>query len=125
NISDKLQDGSKTDRAVDYLSTRVEGTVVHKRFHELNLLLRESSRGPAPINGTMQRVEQLKEFVQEITLAPDPNQKSFEIAKARFQSGAANPITALRAYAKSTREPVQLWLACLSDETWRLVLRSA
>ena len=125
NLADKTAEGTRTDRAVDYLASKVEGTVVDKRFHELNLLLQESSRSPAPINATMQRLEQLKEFVQEITLAPDPNQKSFEVAKARFQSGAANPITALRAYAKSTPEPVQRWLTSLSDETWRIVLQSA
>lgn len=124
-LAEKTTAGTKTDRAVDYLASRAEGTLVDKRFHELNLLLRESSRGPAPITATMQRLEQLKDFVQEISLAPDPNLKSFEIAKARFQSGAANPITALRGYAKSTPEPVQRWLTSIADETWRVILQSA
>jgi type VI secretion system protein ImpL len=124
NVADKMGEG-KTGQAVDYLASKVETTIVDKRFNELNLLLAESSRGPAPITGTMQRLEQLKAFVQEITLAPDPGKKSFEIAKARYQAGAANPITALRAYAASAPEPVQRWLISLTDETWRVILQSA
>lgn len=124
NIADKMGDG-KSGQAANYLAAKVEGTIVDKRFNDLHLLLNESSRGPAPVTGTIQRLEQLKAFVQEITLAPDPGKKSFEIAKARYQAGAANPITALRAYAASTPEPVQRWLTALSDETWRVILQSA
>lgn len=125
NLADKMGDKNKSGKAVNYLASKVEGTIVDKRFNELNMLVTESSRGPAPINATLQRLEQLKAFVQEITLAPDPAKKSFEIAKARYQSGAANPITALRGYAASTPEPVQRWLIALSDETWRIILQSA
>jgi type VI secretion system protein ImpL len=107
------------------LGDKVEGTVVDKRFRELNLLLRESTRGPAPIDGTLRRIEELRLFVEEITLAPDPARKSFEIAKARYQSGAANPITSLRGYARSTPDPVRRWLISLADESWRVVLQSA
>ncbi|MGQ9424410.1 type VI secretion system membrane subunit TssM [Gilvimarinus sp. F26214L] len=107
------------------LADKVEGTAVDKRFRSLNLLLRESPRGPAPIEATMRRVEELQRFVEEITLAPDPAQKSFEVAKARYQSGASNPITSLRAYARSTPDPVRRWLTSLADESWRVVLESA
>lgn len=117
--------GSVAGRAGSFLAGKVEGTVVDKRFRELNLLLRESSRGPAPIDATMRRIEELKIFVEEITLAPDPAKKSFEIAKARYQRGASNPITSLRGYARSTPDPVRRWLVSLSDESWRVVLRSA
>src|SRR5690606_17462500 len=127
-VSDKLQSageqasmvpgqaGYAADRAANLgrvgsmLGDPLEGTTVDKRFRELNRLLRESSRGPAPIDGTMRRVEELKIFIEEITLAPDPAKKAFEVAKVRYESGSSNPITSLRGYARSTPDPVRRWL---------------
>jgi type VI secretion system protein ImpL len=122
--ADKVTTGA-AGKAVNYLADNVEGTIVDKRFGELHDLIKQSSRGPAPITSTMQQLGALKTFVQEIALSPDVEQKSFEIAKARYESGAANPITALRAYAKSTPEPVQRWLTSLSDEAWQVIMQSA
>lgn len=124
NLADKAG-ASKTGKALDFIASKVDDTVVDKRFRDLILFVSESSRGPAPSEATLQRLSQLKEFVQEITMAPDAGKKSFEIAKARYQAGAANPITALRAYAKSTPEPVERWLTSIADEAWRAVLSSA
>ena len=122
--ADKISTGA-AGQTVSYLANQVEGTIVDKRFNDLHALIKQSSRGPAPITSTMQQLEALKIFVQEIALSPDIEQKSFEIAKARYESGAANPVTALRAYAKSTPEPLQRWLTALSDEAWQVIMRSA
>lgn len=102
-----------------------DGTVVDQRFREVNILLQGSSRSPAPIESTMRRIEELQQFVEDITLAPDPARKSFEVAKARYQSGASNPITSLRNHARSAPEPVRRWLISLADESWKVVLLSA
>ena len=118
-VLDALADKVKSvagEQAVNYLASTVEGTPVDKRFHELNILLADSARAPAPISGVVQKLTQLKEYVQEISMAPDPAKKSFEIAKARAESGAADPITALRSYAKTTPEPIQRWLVSLADQ---------
>ena len=56
---------------------------------------------------------------------PDPNKKAFDIVKARYKSGAGNPITALNGYAKKTPDPVNRWLVSIADETWKVVLGSA
>lgn len=103
----------------------IEGNAVDQRFRELNVLLQSSARGPAPIEATLRRVEELQQFVEDIVLAPDPARKSFEVAKARYQSGASNPITSLRNHARSAPEPVRRWLTSLADESWRVVLQSA
>ncbi len=108
--------GVAGEQAVNYLANAVEGTIVDKRFHELNVLSTDSARAAAPINGTIQKLTLLKEYVQEISMAPDPAKKSFEIAKARAESGAADPITGLRVYAKTTPEPIQRWLVSLADQ---------
>lgn len=114
-IADKVK-GVAGEQAVNYLASTVEGTVVDKRFHELNILLTDSARAPAPINGAIQKLTQLKDYVQEISMAPDPAKKSFEIAKARAESGAADPIIAVRTYAKTMPEPIQRWLVSLADQ---------
>jgi type VI secretion system protein ImpL len=112
------------EQAANYLASAVDGNAVDIRFHELNNLLIESSRAPAPINATIQRLSQLKEYVQEISMAPDPAKKSYEIVKARADSGSGNPITALKGYAKSTPEPIQRWLLSLADQAGRSVGQS-
>lgn len=123
-VLDKLADkvtGAVGEQAVNYLASAIDGTLVDKRFRELNNLMSESSRAPAPISATIQKISQLKDYVQEISMAPDPAKKSFEIVKARADSGSSNPITALRAYAKSTPEPIQRWLVSLADQASRSV----
>lgn len=100
-------------------------TKVDKRFAELHALMRESSGGQAPIDTWVQRVGQLQAFMAEITMAPDPSQKAYEIAKGRYQSGASNPIVSLKSFAKNAPEPLGRWLNTLADESWRVVMSSA
>lgn len=100
-------------------------TKVDKRFNDLHRLMRESSSGGAPIDTWVQRIQQVQEYVAEISLAPDPGQKAFEIAKARHQNGAANPIASLRAYAKTAPNPLDRWLTSIADETWRVIMLTA
>jgi len=88
-------------------------------------MLRESAKKPAPISSVLLKVSQLQEFVNEITLAPDPAKKAFEVAKVRYQSGAGNAISSLHAFAKNTPKPIGRWLTTLADETWRVILQSA
>jgi len=124
NLADKAAEklkGGMGEQAVNYLASTVEGTAVDKRFRELNNLLSDSSRAPAPINATLQKLEQLKDYVLDISMAPDPAKKSFEITKARSEGGSANPITGLRGYAKSTPEPIQRWLVSIADQVSRSV----
>lgn len=123
--ADKVQDGGLIDKGLDQLAARFEGTSVDKRFGDLHSLVRQSSRGPVPVTSILQQVETLRAFVQEVALAPDAEQSAFEIAKARYQSNAGNPVSALRAYAKTTPEPVQGWLTSLADESWKIISQSA
>ncbi len=124
NLADDHNEGN-AGKATGLLASTFDGTKVDRQFRDLHVLLRESSKKPAPINSIIQRVQLLQEFVAEVSMSPDPSKKSFEIAKARYQSGAGNPITSLRSYSKNTPPEVRRWLASLSDETWKVVLGSA
>ncbi len=104
----------------------IEGTTVDKRFHDLHVLMQESSRGPAPVENIMGRIQELQAYLRELSMAPDPGKAAFTIAKARFESGTGNPITALRSFATTVPdEPVGRWLTTLADESWRVVLNTA
>ncbi|WP_018415113.1 type VI secretion system membrane subunit TssM [Teredinibacter turnerae] len=116
---------SRLSRAKRLAAANIETTRVDKQFSELHAMLRESRSGLAPVDGVMQKLQQLQEFVAEISMSPDPGKKSFDVAKARFQGGGGNPITSLRSYAQTQPGPIERWLTSLADETWRLVLANA
>jgi len=121
-MDDKL--GDKKGKAPG-ISNKFVGNRVDKQFKTLNTLLRESSKQAPPINVVIQKIYQLRDFIGELSMSPDPTKKSFEIAKARFASGGGNAITSLRLYAKNTPQPVKRWLTSLADQSWKVVLGSA
>jgi len=106
-------------------ASKVSWTKVDREFRSINVMLRESSRKPAPISQVLLKVSQLQEFVHEIILSPDPNKKAFDIAKTRYQSGAGNAISSLQAFSKNTPKPIKRWLTTMANETWRVILQSA
>ena len=118
------KDGAK-GKAVGFLASQVKLTPVDVRFREINLLLREAKERPAAITGVIQKIRQMQEFVNEISVAPDPSKAAFEVAKARYQGGAGNTMTSLVAYGKAAPDPLNRWLQALANETWRVVLQSA
>jgi type VI secretion system protein ImpL len=124
NLADDVKDGAK-GKAADFLASQVKLTPVDVRFREMNQLLRETKDRPAQINGAIQKIRQMQEFVNEISIAPDPGKVAFEAAKTRYQGGAGNAITALMIYAKTMPEPINRWLQSLSNETWKVILQSA
>jgi len=124
NMADDNQKGM-SGKLAGFAAAKTKWTKVDKEFRSLNILMRDAKNKPAPINGIIAKVQQLYEFVNEISVSPDPAKMSFDIAKARYQSGAGNPITSLYAYAKNTPQPVKRWLTTLSSETWKVVLQSA
>jgi len=124
NLNDDHGEG-KAGSVTGFLANKFKGTRVDQQFRDLNVLMRESSKKPAPITSVMLKIQGLQDFIGEISVAPDPAKKSFDIAKARYTSGAGNAITSLRSYSKKTPDPVKRWLADLSDESWKIILSSA
>lgn len=124
NLNDDHGEG-KAGAATSLLADKFKGTKVDQQFRDLNVLLRESSKKPAPVSSIVQKLQQLQDFLGEISVSPDPDKKAFEVAKARYTSGAGNAITSLRTFSKNMPEPVKRWLISISDETWKTVLSSA
>ncbi len=124
NVSDDNSEG-KTGKVAALLAENFKGTEVDQHFRPLNQLLRESKKRPAPIKSINQKLEQLKDFIGEIAVSPDPAKKSFQVASARFTQGSGNAITALSQFAANKPEPVKRWLEKLSDQSWRVILSAA
>ncbi|MFP5350921.1 MAG: type VI secretion system membrane subunit TssM [Gammaproteobacteria bacterium] len=118
------KEGAK-GKAASYLASQIRFTPVDLRFRELNLMLRDAKERPAPISATIQKIRQMQEFVNELSVAPDPGKAAFEVAKARYQGGTGNTMTALIAHAKGMPDPLSRWLQALANETWRVILNSA
>lgn len=124
DLADDTKEGAKA-KAAGFLASQIKLTQVDSRFREVNQLLREAKDRPAPINSAIQKVRQMQEFVNEVSVAPEPGKMAFEVAKARYQGGAGNTITSLVAHAKGLPDPVSRWLQSLANETWKVLLRSA
>lgn len=124
NVNDDHGEG-KAGAVTGLLADNFKGTKVDQQFRDLNVLLRETAKKPAPVTSIVQKIQQLQDFLGEISVAPDPNKKAFEVVKARYSSGSGNAITSLRTFSKNTPEPVKRWLISISDETWKAVLLSA
>ena len=100
-------------------------TKVDKHFAELHTLIREDRQGRSALDTWFSRIEQMQEYVAELSFAPDPAQKAFEITKSRYESGAVNPIVSLKTYSKNAPEPLEGWLKNIADQTWRAVMLTA
>lgn len=124
NLVDDAKDGSK-GKVAGLLAAQVKLNQVDSRFQELNQQLREAKDKPALINAALQKIRQMQEFVNELSIAPDPGKMAFEAAKARYQGGSGNAITSLMVFGKSAPDPINRWLQTLANETWKVVLQSA
>jgi len=124
NLSDDNKKGVK-GAVASFAASKVEWTSVDKKYRDINVLLRESNKQPAAITMALMKLSQLQEMVNSINLASDPNQKAFELVKARYQNGAENAITALNRYAKNSPKPIKRWLNTIADDTWKVILGAA
>ena len=119
------QTGETGTKVTGLLAGKIKGTKVDQHFKQVNDLLRESKTNPAPVNAIIEKLSQLKEFIGEVNLSPDPEKKAFEIALARYKQGSANAIVSLAKYSRNRPDPVNRWLSTLSDQSWKVILASA
>jgi type VI secretion system protein ImpL len=124
-VLDKVEQRRGGTQLVSLIRDRKDLTAVDKRFYDIHHLMEQPERGVAPVLTTLQQVDALRTFIQEIGLAPDVEQRAFDVVKTRYQSNTGNAITTLKAYARTTPEPLQGWLVSLSDEAWRILSQQA
>lgn len=124
NINDDYGEG-RAGTVTNVLSDKFDGNRVDRAYREMNMLLRESGKKPAPVTSLVNKIQEIQAFMGEVAVSPDPSKKAFEVAKARYMSGAGNAITSLRAHSNIAPQPVQRWFIELSNESWKVILSSA
>lgn len=117
--------GKLAQLATSALIDQYEGTKVDKHFRDINALVAEGKSGVAPVATIVEKMQGLKDFLTDMAISPEPGQMAFTLARGRFDSGAGNAITDLRAYSQSLPYPVRGWLETMSDQSWRIMLDSA
>ncbi|WP_111642398.1 type VI secretion system membrane subunit TssM [Marinimicrobium alkaliphilum] len=117
--------GQRSSQAAQLAASRIDDTPVDRHYRDLHRLMAGGDDSAAPVHATLQEVRKLADFVEEIRMAPNPDQRAFEIARDRYQNGSGNAMTQLRSYARTMPEPMQGWLEELSAQTWRVILGSA
>ncbi len=117
--------GKLVQAATAAVIDQYEGTKVDRHFRDLNALVAESKTGPAPVATILQKTQGLKDFMTDLAISPEPGQQAFTLARGRFDAGAGNAITDLRAYSQSLPEPVRQWLDSLADQSWKIMLDAA
>ncbi len=128
NAVDDAKDGKKDSlkgQLVGALAAKIEFTPVDTQFNPINKLMRESASKPAQVNEAILKLQQLKEYVNQIAISPEPSKKAFEIAKGRYQGSSESPIISLMIYAKTLPDPLNRWLTTVSQESWKVILQSA
>lgn len=116
--------GSRVQRlgaAAEFASTKIPLNAVDKRFQDINKLMQEPGSGAPPVQKIIERLAEVEQWLKDINLAPDPNKQAFQVVQGRYQSGAPNPVTTLRDYAKKMPPEIEVWLTKLADETWKVV----
>lgn len=92
----------------------------------------------APLNGLMRAegdtsyydsinvaLSELYTFTRTIAESVDPPAAALEVARARAEGQADDPITKLRLIASSAPAPVDGWLRSVANQTWGVILRTA
>ena len=110
--------------AGDTITDTFKPTVVDLRFEELQRITATSKAGPARIQEYLSAITKVQEYFIEIDSAVDPDEFSFNKAKARF-SGASDAVNQLSVKAKSAPAPFDKWLKEIADNSWSLVMDRA
>lgn len=106
------------------IADKFQPTVVDIRFEELQRITVAAKGRPARIQEYLNAITKVQEYLTEIDSGVDPDEISFNKAKARF-NGAGDVIKQLRIKASSAPAPFNKWLEEIADNTWALVMAKA
>ncbi|MDY6919721.1 MAG: type VI secretion system membrane subunit TssM [Pseudomonadota bacterium] len=112
-----------TDAVQGAVSKVVTPTPVDVAFRDINELTTQNEQRPAPINDILAGIRDLHGYLNNMTVAPDPDAAAFAAAKARFTGNSADAIRKLRLLASNTPAPVSTWLTELADHSWQVILQ--
>ncbi|MCI0506839.1 MAG: type VI secretion system membrane subunit TssM, partial [Gammaproteobacteria bacterium] len=118
-------DKSLIKSASNLVESKLQGNQVDMTFKDLNKLTWQSPKQPAPVEKILQSVEDVRSYLNEISISASPGKAAYTVAKTRFQSNEIDAIRKLRAIAAKAPEPMDDWLYTIADQSWKVTLNSA
>jgi type VI secretion system protein ImpL len=117
-------DNSLLKSSASLVSGKLEGNRVDKTFRDLNKLTFQSSKRPPPVEKILASVDEVRNYLNEISISASPEKAAYTAAKTRFQSNGADAIQKMRAIAAKAPKPVDDWLYTIADQSWRVTINA-
>lgn len=119
NIPAKAGKVAKMAGAIEKVANAaIEPTLVDETFKDIQRMVSSENNMPSKLQGYLEGIKQLAEFLSQINGAPDSNAASFEVAKARFSGSNAAAIQQLKNMAGSAQDQAKGWMNDLADGAW-------
>lgn len=100
-------------------------TNLSNRFQSFNTLLPEHDTTQS-LNGALQKIVQLRDYLTHIADAHDSSKAAFLAAQTRFAAGSGmDAIANVHLTANAVSDPLRHWLNSLADNSWQLILQNA
>ncbi|WP_062261215.1 type VI secretion system membrane subunit TssM [Endozoicomonas arenosclerae] len=110
------------NQAQELLARKQKPTVVDLQFRDIQGLVKTQNVQSPALQDTLSLVRELHDYLNEINLSPDPEEKAFKITRARFASSGNDVIKRVRIKASQSPQPVKSWLNEMADSSWSLLL---
>lgn len=126
----KPKGGKKSSSSVSDIENPNLQTPVGVQFASLNKILQQSGSGEkeakSPYNDIQKALSKLSEYVAEINLSANKNERAYQAVLKRMSGDdAEDPINQLIEQANAAPTPVKVWLQEIARNTWAALLASA
>jgi type VI secretion system protein ImpL len=113
---DGLQEGNTSPRIV----------ALEEKFKDINYLIRSEGDTPAPIDQILTGLNNVRDYMMQISGAVDSDERALEMAMERIQgSGASEKIKAAQMEFARQPEPFKTWFSSLTSSSLSFTLTSA
>ena len=114
--------GKKGDAISGVINKVREPNLVDNTFIDVQRLVQSENNMPTKLQGYLQGIQQLAEYLSQINNAPDSNLAAFEVAKGQFSGSSAAPIQQLKNMAVTAQDQAKGWLTDLANDSWRALM---
>ena len=109
-------------KAQQLVAKRQKPTLVDLQFRDIQGLVKTQNVQSPALQDTLALIRELHDYLNEIALAPDPQEQAFKVTRARFTGTGNDVLKRMRIKASQSPEPVKSWLNEISDSSWQLLL---
>ena len=114
--------GAAAARAARAAADRAPGAAVRRKFRPLHVMVETVGDKPAPLDGLLADVAELRGYMVAIANAPDSGTAAIDAAKQRIQHQGKDLIGRVRDEARRQVTPVKQLLAAAARNSWATIL---